>query len=196
MSEQTSLLRQRMIDDMSLRNMSSLTQAAYVRAVKNFSKHFCKSQAKLTFEHVREYISAQSGGSWPRTADHQPDHVCASVPPQDDARHQRCGRPYSPGAPVRPAAGDSVARRGRPLSAGASQRQAQNGIRNDLRGRPARVGGGHTHYPRHRQRSDGHPCAAGQGAQRSLRHAVGSAAQSVAVILEDRPTGTLVVSWG
>lgn len=55
MPEQTSPLRQRMIDDMKLRNMSLLTQAAYVRAVKNFSKHFGKSPDKLTFEHVREY---------------------------------------------------------------------------------------------------------------------------------------------
>ena len=38
MPEQTSPLRQRMIDDMTIRNMAALTQAAYVRAVKNFSK--------------------------------------------------------------------------------------------------------------------------------------------------------------
>ena len=37
MPEQISPLRQRMIDDMSLRNMSTLTQAAYIRAVKNFA---------------------------------------------------------------------------------------------------------------------------------------------------------------
>jgi hypothetical protein len=55
MPEQISLLRQRMIDDMSLRNMSALTQAAYIRAVKNFSKHFGKSPDKLTFEDVRQY---------------------------------------------------------------------------------------------------------------------------------------------
>ena len=53
--EQPSPLRQRMIDDMSLRNMAALTQAAYVRAVKNFSKHFGKSPDKLTFEDVRQY---------------------------------------------------------------------------------------------------------------------------------------------
>jgi integrase len=35
--------------------MSPLTQKAYVRAVKNFSKHFGKSPDQLTFEHVREY---------------------------------------------------------------------------------------------------------------------------------------------
>jgi site-specific recombinase XerD len=55
MPEQISPLRQRMIDDMSLRNMSALTQAAYTRAVKNFSKHFGKSPDKLMFEHVRQY---------------------------------------------------------------------------------------------------------------------------------------------
>ena len=55
MPEQTSPLRQRMIDDMTIRNMAVLTQAAYVRAVKNFSKHFGRSPDKLTFEHVREY---------------------------------------------------------------------------------------------------------------------------------------------
>jgi len=53
MPEQTSPLRQRMIDYMSLRNMAALTQAAYVRAVKNFSNHFGKSPHELTFEDVR-----------------------------------------------------------------------------------------------------------------------------------------------
>jgi site-specific recombinase XerD len=44
-----------MIDDMSLRSMAPLTQAAYVRAVKNFSKHFGRSPDRLTFEDVRQY---------------------------------------------------------------------------------------------------------------------------------------------
>jgi integrase/recombinase XerD len=55
MNVQVTPLRQRMIDDMTIRNMSPLTQKSYVRAVKNFSKHFGKSPDKLTFEHVREY---------------------------------------------------------------------------------------------------------------------------------------------
>jgi site-specific recombinase XerD len=55
MTEQVSPLRQRMIDDMTIRNMSPNTQRAYIRAIKNFSKHFGKSPDKLTFEHVREY---------------------------------------------------------------------------------------------------------------------------------------------
>jgi hypothetical protein len=52
MPEQTSPLRQRMIGDMKLRNMSLLTQAAYMRAVKNFSKqtrspHKCLAKPSL-----------------------------------------------------------------------------------------------------------------------------------------------------
>jgi len=55
MTKQVSPLRQRMIDDMKIRNMSPNTQSAYIRAVKNFSLHFGKSPDKLTLEYVREY---------------------------------------------------------------------------------------------------------------------------------------------
>ena len=55
MTKQISPLRQRMIDDMAIRNMSPLTQKAYVRAVKNFSKFFRQSPDELNFEDVREY---------------------------------------------------------------------------------------------------------------------------------------------
>jgi site-specific recombinase XerD len=55
MTQQISPLRQRTIDDMTIRNMSPLTQKSYIRAVKNFSLHFPRSPDKLTFEHVREY---------------------------------------------------------------------------------------------------------------------------------------------
>jgi integrase/recombinase XerD len=55
MSVQVTPLRKRMIDDMTIRNMSPLTQNSYVRAVKNFSKYIRQSPDKLTFEHVREY---------------------------------------------------------------------------------------------------------------------------------------------
>jgi integrase/recombinase XerD len=55
MTQQISPLRQRMIDDMTIRNMSPLTHKAYIRAVKNFSLHFMKSPDKLTFEDVRKY---------------------------------------------------------------------------------------------------------------------------------------------
>jgi integrase/recombinase XerD len=55
MNVQVTPLRQRMIDDMAIRNMSPLTQKAYVRAVKNFSLYFRRSPDVLTFEDVRAY---------------------------------------------------------------------------------------------------------------------------------------------
>ena len=55
MSIQVSPLRQRMIDDMTIRNMTPGTQKVYIRAVKNFSLFFERSPDKLTFDDVREY---------------------------------------------------------------------------------------------------------------------------------------------
>ena len=49
MTKSTSPLRQRMIDDLKLRNMSALTQAAYIRAVKNLSQFFGRSPDQLTY---------------------------------------------------------------------------------------------------------------------------------------------------
>lgn len=48
-------LRQRMIDDMTVRNFSPDTQEAYVRRVADFAKHFDKSPELLGPEHVREF---------------------------------------------------------------------------------------------------------------------------------------------
>jgi integrase/recombinase XerD len=55
MSVQVSPLRQRMIDDMTIRNMTPGTQKGYIRAVKNFSLFFARSPDKLTFDDVRKY---------------------------------------------------------------------------------------------------------------------------------------------
>ena len=55
MTKQVSPLRQRMIDDMAMRNMSPATQGAYVRAVRNLSRFFRRSPDELTFDDVREY---------------------------------------------------------------------------------------------------------------------------------------------
>jgi integrase/recombinase XerD len=49
-------LRQRMLEDMRMRNLSSGTQANYVRAVARFAKYFNRSPEALTHEHVRQYL--------------------------------------------------------------------------------------------------------------------------------------------
>src|SRR5205823_13030857 len=55
MTKQMTPLRQRMIEDMTIRNMSPSTQKIYVAAVANFSIFHGRSPDKLTFEDVRDY---------------------------------------------------------------------------------------------------------------------------------------------
>jgi integrase/recombinase XerD len=55
MTKQISPLRQRMIDDMAMRNMSPNTMKVYTYAVGNFAKYHRQSPDKLGIEHVRDY---------------------------------------------------------------------------------------------------------------------------------------------
>ena len=48
-------LRQRMIEDMMVRNLSPSTQQSYIYAVAKFSRHFGRSPDRLSLEQVRAY---------------------------------------------------------------------------------------------------------------------------------------------
>jgi len=48
-------LRRRMIEDMTVRNLSPATQRSYVHAVAKFSQYFDKSPDRLGLEDVRAY---------------------------------------------------------------------------------------------------------------------------------------------
>src|SRR3954447_19397813 len=48
-------LRQRMIEDMTVRNLSPSTQQSYIYAVAKFSRHFGRAPDRLSFEQVRAY---------------------------------------------------------------------------------------------------------------------------------------------
>ena len=48
-------LRQRMLEDLQVRNYAPTTVAAYVRGVAEFAKHFGKSPELLGPEQIREY---------------------------------------------------------------------------------------------------------------------------------------------
>ena len=64
---QLSALRRRMIEDMTVRNLSPATQRSYIHAVAKFSRHFGRSPDRLDVEDVRAYqvyLVAQ-GISWP-----------------------------------------------------------------------------------------------------------------------------------
>jgi len=49
-------LRQRMIDDMRVRNLSAQTQIQYVRQIARFAKYFSKSPDALGPEEIRTYL--------------------------------------------------------------------------------------------------------------------------------------------
>ena len=48
-------LRQRMLEDLQIRNYSPHTVDAYLRAVAQFAKHFRTSPDRLGTEHIRTY---------------------------------------------------------------------------------------------------------------------------------------------
>ena len=78
MTKQTMPLRQRMIEDMTIRNMSPSTQKIYVAAVANFSIFHGRSPDKLTFEDVRDYrLHLIFSGAQAKLD--QPDHGCAAL---------------------------------------------------------------------------------------------------------------------
>ena len=62
-----SLLRQRMIEDMQVRNLSPRTIECYVRHVASFAKHFGRSPDQLGLDEVRAYqvyLVQQKKASW------------------------------------------------------------------------------------------------------------------------------------
>ena len=64
---QPSPLRRRMIDDMTVRNLSPATQRSYIHAVAKFSRYFGRSPDRLNIEDVRAYqvYLVSQGISWP-----------------------------------------------------------------------------------------------------------------------------------
>jgi integrase/recombinase XerD len=55
MEEKTTPLRQRMIEDMRIRGMAEKTQAAHIRAVKDFAVFLKRSPDTATPEELRAY---------------------------------------------------------------------------------------------------------------------------------------------
>ena len=61
---QMTALRRRMIDDMTVRNLSPATQQTYVYAVAKFSRFFGCSPDRLGIEEVRAYQLHLAGLGW------------------------------------------------------------------------------------------------------------------------------------
>lgn len=59
-------LRQRMTEDMQIRNLSSNTQDSYVRQVSLFARHFNQSPELLGPEEIRSYqVYLTNQRNWP-----------------------------------------------------------------------------------------------------------------------------------
>lgn len=60
-------LRRRMIEDMTVRNLSPATQRSYLYAVAKFSQYFSRSPDRLSVEDVRTFQVrlVSTGISWP-----------------------------------------------------------------------------------------------------------------------------------
>ncbi|QUD90203.1 site-specific integrase [Phenylobacterium montanum] len=60
-------LRRRMVEDMTVRNLSPATQRSYLHAVSKFSRHFGRSPDRLGLEDVRAFQVhlVSTGISWP-----------------------------------------------------------------------------------------------------------------------------------
>lgn len=67
MSKAISPLRRRMIEDMTVRNLSPATQRSYLHAVSKFSRYFGRSPDRLGLEDVRAFQVhlVATGISWP-----------------------------------------------------------------------------------------------------------------------------------
>ena len=60
-------LRQRMLEDMQIRNLAPSTQQAYIKAVANFARHFNLSPDQLGPEEIRAYqvhLVQEKQGGW------------------------------------------------------------------------------------------------------------------------------------
>ena len=116
-------LRRRMIEDMTVRNLSPATQRSYVHAVTKFSRFFGRSPDRLDLEDVRTFqVHLVAGGmSWPALN----QTVCALALLL--WRHARSVRPAGADpvcARAAQAAGGAQCRRGGALPRGGAEPEA------------------------------------------------------------------------
>ena len=144
-------LRQRMLDDMKLRNMAAGTRTIYVRSVAGFSAFHGRSPDELTLEDVRDYQlhlvarGLKASSICPIMSALRFLYAVTLDRPEAGGPHPAAaqGRP-APGHPLPRGGGAPAGRRPRPVDAGAAD--------HGLRRRPARLRGGRAPGDRHRQR--------------------------------------------
>ena len=175
-------LRRRMIEDMTVRNLSPATQRSYLHAVAKFSRYFGRSPDRLGLEDVRAF-QVHLVVDRHFVAGAEPDGLCAAVLLWRHARAWRDPGAHPVCARAAQAAGGAERRRGGALSRGGAEPEDPCRADDGLCGGAARLRGGRPQGRRYRQRPDGDPGRARQGRQGPLRHAVGAAARHPAHLL-------------
>ncbi len=179
-------LRRRMIEDMTVRNLSPATQRSYLHAVSKFSRYFGRSPDRLGLEDVRAFQVhlVATGISWPALN----QIVCALRFFYGVTLGQARCRSASPMRASRSKlpvvlSADEVVRFLEAIPSLKSRTALTTvyaaGLRVSEVGRPE--------DRRHRQPADGDPGRARQGRQGPLRHAVAAAAEDSAHLLASRP---------
>ena len=185
-------LRQRMIDDLRIRNYSRCTINNYIRLVARFAEHFERSPERLGPEHIRDYqlhllANETSWGIFNQT-------VAALRFLSCDAEAELASGPIALREET-----ETVTVRAEPAGSVAVPRrhhlpETPNGADNSLRRRPARLGSRCSSRAGHRQRSDAPPRPAREGAKGRHRTPVGGIAQVAASLLADISAESLAVS--
>ena len=190
---QLSPLRRRMVEDMTLRNMSPATQRSYVSAVSKFSRYFGKSPDRLSLEDVRAFQVhlVSTGISWPSLN----QIVCAlrffyGVTLGEADVPERIPYAREPRKlPVVLSADEVVLFSGVRL-----EPEEPGGVDHGLCGRAQGLGGRGAESGGHRQRAGRDPGPSWQRRERSQRDAVCAIARHFARLLEARPANDLSLS--
>ena len=189
-------LRQRMTEDMQVRNLAPNTQTSYVQQVSLFARHFNKSPEAAGSGGYPGLSGLpdqrKEAGPWFRSSSLSPP--CAS---STRSRSRRTW-PFDEviPAPKKPQKLPVVLSPEEVLQFLEMRRQHQASCDPDhlLRRRPTHLRSRPPEARRHRQPANGHPCRAGQGAERSLRDALAETAGDPARLLADHAAEGVALS--
>ncbi len=166
-------LRQRMLEDMQIRNLSPHTQRAYLENVARFARHFHRSPAALGPEEIRTYQVPLTCETKARSQFDRDRRLRAALSLQDHAQAPvvvpRCDPRTEKAAAL---AGGAQPRRSDPLSHLCRAPRPSDDPDDLLRRRPAHLGGPLSPTHRCRQSSDGDPRRARERAAGSVRDAL------------------------
>ena len=177
-------LRQRMTEDMQVRNLALNTQTSYVQQVSLFARHFDKSPEQLGPEDIRAYQVYLTNEK--KLA---PGSVLIAVAAlrflyKVSLKKNWTLRGRHPGAEeAAETAGSPEPGGGPPLSELRGQHQTSRDSDDLLRRRPAHLRGHPPEAHRHRQPAHGHSRGARQGTERPVRHALAQAAGNPAQLV-------------